>query len=264
MNSEYASRYDSCSHQNIIGYSPLAYFVVGLMEVGFSVFLALTITNRSIRSICSTSHVTSYLLPVYLSVVIALIASMWIIGVLTVLGLSAESQYYFVAKWAFIRALSESLSIFLMHPGIGIRSARRSLSIGFAWTGLSVGLILIVLLCFGFGAMVISSCVLLLQLLIFYLVILIVPQNHLHRRPALNWYAGLSLGALTFQLASLLAYVASSAQRHQAHGSATMACVVEIGFEIIDFLQICFILLAFALDSRFWQGEQSLQHEQQG
>lgn len=239
--------YESCSHEIVVGNVPLSYFVVGLVEVIFCLALLASVSNRLLCRLWQPWAVlVSYMLPIYISSVVFLILAMLFVGVMSLFGALTDNRYFAMAKWFVIRSLSESLSVFLLHPGIGVASARRSLLMGTLWTAATFAVIVLLYLTLGFKLLIVGACVALLLLIVLYFTVLLAPSKLLPRRPALNSFALLTACSLAFQLLCLLVYAGSQ--------SSAAACTVEISLETMEFLQIVFILLAFALDSRFWQG----------
>lgn len=240
-----------CTQEQFLGYAPASYFVMGLIEVAMSVFIALIFFKRSCFPSLSRSKVVTYVLPVYISVVIPLNVICFLIGVQSALGVYTTSKILLTIKWTIIRWLTESLSIFLMHPGIGVYSARNSVFRGMLWSFSHGFLVLLSFYLGGFNVMLKIIILILIELLICYLALALIPLTRLHRRPALIRYAACSAFIIVYQFLVVVTYIIS--QRNE-----DAACVVEMSFSICEFMQICVILMAFVEDSQFWQGQSSL------
>jgi hypothetical protein len=143
------------------------------------------------------------------------------------------------------------MSLFLLHAGIGLKTVRRSIVVGVSWAFLHTLIIVLVFELSGFDHMVIAAVCILIELAVFYLLMVAIPWKYLHRRPAMYGYAFLNLLLVLYQLASLLAYIADN-------GSDNTSCATTICFSLSEFLQISIILFAFGEDSRFWQGNELL------
>lgn len=191
----------------------------------------------------------TYVLPVYLTVVIPLLILCFLIGIHCILGVFTTSKDILIVKWTILRWLTEGLSIFLLHPGIGVLSFRRSAAISFLWSLANGAAMVGALYIGGFKTMLYTSVVILVELIAYYLLMIGLPVKVLHRRPAMRRYSILNALILLYQLSVVLSYVGTD-----ANSSSLTACVVEVSFSITEFLQICAIMYAFCLDSQFWQG----------
>jgi hypothetical protein len=240
--------YETCEDEQSVGGVPLTYFVVGLIEILCSLFFIITIINRAVCRMWKPAAISmfSYMLPIYMGAVVGLVALLLITGLLSITGVFSNNQYYFMSKVFILRAISESLSVFLLQPGIGAVSARRSVAIGLTWTLISVSFVLLLYVTSGFRFLLIGSSIVLMQLLIFYILIFVLPLQLLPRRPALRWFSFLSILVLTAQLLCLLSYIGIKSQH--------AACAVELSFALGELAQVVHLVAAFALDSRFWQG----------
>lgn len=238
-----------CTNEALIGYAPISYFSIGLIEVLFSALVGVIVFNRNCFPSLSQSNVVTYVLPVYLSVVIPLLVICFLIGIQCLFGVYTSSKDILAIKWTILRFLSESLTIFLTHSGIGIISSRTSVFRGFAWSLFHSACVFTALYAGGFHAMLYTVIVILVELVFVYGFLAFSPIKFYHRRPALYRFASISLLILVYQLAIVIAYLSS------ANSYENMACAVELSFSITEFILICAIFVGFCEDSMFWQGK---------
>lgn len=236
-----------CTQEVYLGYAPASYFVIGVFEVLFSTFVAIIMFKRSYFPSLSRSQYVSYILPIYVSTVVPLLFVCFLIGVHSIVGIYVTNTYLLIAKWYVLRFLSESLSIFFMHVGIGLGSALNSLRWGLLWTSLNVLIEVVVFAVFGLDGLLISSLVIILELLFTYCSFLLIPLEKLHRRPALYRYSIANIVLLVYQGAAVIGYMSST-------DNSAASCSIEMNFSICEFLQVLAILYAFYRDSKFWQG----------
>lgn len=241
------SKESECSQEIEIGYAPLSYFIVGIIEVLFSAFLAIVLFKRNYFPTLSRSEYFSYILPIYVSLVVPLLGLCFVIGVHAIIGIFVTNKFLLVLKWFVLRACCESLSLFFMNVGIGFSSARISVLRGMMWAGINCLAVIVAFIALGFDAMIIATLVVVGELIVFYSSLLVIPLEMLHRRPALYKYATLNLCLLIYQLGAVIAYLTLP-------DTVTDACSVEMNYSISEFLQVVTILYAFFEDSKFWQG----------
>lgn len=238
---------DACKTNSNIGYSPPSFFIIGIIEVIFSCCITIIMFKRNCLPSLKYTKFVTYFLPFYLFIVVPLILFCFIIGINSIIGIALTDIYFVMIKWYLLRAFTESMSIFLLHPGIGFKSVRKSILYGNLWTFLHLSAILIAYQLDGLDSLLIVAMVILVELSFFYAGMFLIPLQYLHRRPAIYGYAALNLLIVLYQLGSVIAYAADN-------GSDNTNCAVTICFSFSEFLQIFIILYAFGEDSRFWQG----------
>lgn len=236
-----------CTQEVYLGYAPASYFVIGVVEVLFSSFLAIVMFKRSFFPSLSRSQYVSYILPIYVSTVVPLLVVCFLIGIHSVIGIYVTNTYLLIAKWFVLRFISESLSIFFMHVGIGLGSALNSLRWGFLWASFNAMVEVIIFSVFGLDGLLISSLLVLCGLFTAYCSFLFIPLERLHRRPALYRYSIANIFLLLYQIVAVVAYMSST-------DNSAASCSIEMNFSICEFLQVCAVLYAFYRDSKFWQG----------
>ena len=236
-----------CTQELYLGYAPASYFVIGVIEVLFSSFLSVIMFKRSYFPSLSRSRYVSYILPIYVSTVVPLLVVCFLIGVHSIVGIYVTNTYLLITKWFVLRFISESLSIFFMHVGIGLGSALNSLRWGFLWAFCNAMLEVIIYSVFGLDGLLISTLVILCELLIAYSFFLLIPLERLHRRPALHRYSIVNVVVLLYQIAAVVGYMSST-------DNSAASCSIEMNFSVSEFLQVCAVLYAFYRDSKFWQG----------
>ncbi|KAJ1425040.1 hypothetical protein B484DRAFT_398080, partial [Ochromonadaceae sp. CCMP2298] len=242
----HADSHTQCTDELFVGYAPLAYFILGVMEIFCSTFVGCVILKNNFQPNNSTSTI-NFLLPVYLGVVLFLVGLGLLMGVDRVVGIYPTNLWLSLFRWWVIRGCTEGLSIFFQRPGIGFQSVRFSIFTGFLWSALSVGLLGLTLAVFGFAPFVILAAVVASLLLLYYLVMWRAPSSRLHRRPAGAAMARLNATILLAQVGAIVGYVGSE-------GRTNASCAVELMFSLAEFAQLCVMLYAFLLDSMFWQG----------
>jgi hypothetical protein len=238
---------DACRTHSEIGYSTPSFFVIGILEVVFSICMTILMFKKNCLPSLSSSQFFTYFLPFYLFIVIPLICFCFLIGIDSIVGITPTNNYIFFVKWFILRSFTEGMSIFLLHAGIGFKSVRRSIVLGVSWAFLHTLVIVLVFELSGFDHMVIAALCILAELAIFYLSAVIIPWRVLHRRPAMYGFSLLNLLLVLYQIACLIAYISDN-------GSDNTSCATIICFSLSEFLQISIILYAFGEDSRFWQG----------
>ncbi len=238
---------DACNTNSNIGYSPPSFFIIGIIEVVFSCCMTVVMFKRNCVPSISNAKFVTYFLPFYLFIVIPLTLFCFIIGINSIIGIALTDIYFVMTKWYLLRSFTESLSIFLLHPGIGFKSVRKSILYGNLWTFLHLSIVLLTYQFGGLDTMLIVVTIILAELSFFYAGMLMIPLQYLHRRPAIYGYAALNLLIVLYQLGSVIAFIADN-------GSDNTNCAVTICFSFSEFLQIFIILYAFGEDSRFWQG----------
>ncbi len=162
-------------------------------------------------------------------------------------GIYLTNTYLLIAKWFALRFVADSLSLFFMHVGIGLASALNSLRWGLVWSFLNSLVEIIVYAIFGLDGLLVGTLVILSELLVVYILLLIIPLETLHRRPALYRYSIANIMLLLYQIAAVIGYMASP-------DNSAASCSIEMNFSICEFLQVFAVLYAFYRDSKFWQG----------
>ena len=234
-----------CSGMGTIGNAPVPYFVcgviaiLGLVQLGSTLYKSDNTVMRGLKSI-------DLILPVYVIPVWYVLTIGIIVGVSNIIGLLTTEVYTSIIKWGLYRFVAEGLAVFLMHNGIGERALRNAVLAGAAWGIISSGAILYMQDMWGYSAYSVQAVIGLSITLAFYLVLWILPQRYLHRRPAMVNYAFwnvliLSLFIVVFSLLGYLQYSIAS-------------CSVEIILSICWMLQPFIIVFAMRQDSLFWQG----------
>lgn len=236
-----------CTDEIHIGYSPITYFVVGVAELVWCLSLAVILFQRNYFPSISRSSYVSYILPIYLSFVTPLLFTCFVIGAHSVVGLFVTNIYLLIGKWFVLRCISESICAFLMHVGIGFRSAFDSLYYGVAWSFFNAGVVAIAYTVWDVDGLVVASVVLLSALLVFYLSMLCIPIERLHRRPALYPFAVVNCFILVCQLGSVLSFMLGPDDNANN-------CSIESSFSVCEFLLTMNVFHAFYRDSLFWQG----------
>jgi hypothetical protein len=236
-----------CTEEVYVGYAPLSYFIIGSVEVVFSGLLTIVLFKRKYFPSLSRSSYVSYILPLYVSLVVPLLLTCFLVGLHSILGVYLTNIYLLIFKWFLLRSVSESLSLFFLHAGIGVHSAIQSLSRGFLWTAMHAAAEAAVYAIFGLDGVLFVSIAILIELLLFYGAMMVIPMEKLPRRPALQRYALLCILLLLYQLAA----VSSFAFGPQG---ADASCLIENNFLVCEFLQVLALLYAFYTDSKFWQG----------
>lgn len=242
-------RSKSCYDELFIGHSPLGMFTLGAFQIVFNlVIAALAFHHNVLTSAVSKQNYLSYVLPVYLSAVLLVILIGLFVGIDNVIGLYEQKYIASVLKWFILRSLSEGLSIFLCHSGIGIKSFRNSVIGGLVWSSCNSIVLGVSYYCVAnrsiFDAMVLFVVS---SLIAYYALMWLLPLHWLHRRPALYSYAIGSMLVLIAQLVVSTAYFSNKSDED-------VSCSVDLIFSVGVFFQLILILRAFYQDSMFWQG----------
>jgi hypothetical protein len=238
---------DACKSHTSIGYSTPSFFAIGVVEVFFSTCMTIIMFKRNCFPSISSANFVNYFLPIYLSIVVPLVIFCFLIGADSIIGITPTSDFVLLTKWFILRFFAESLSLFFLHPGIGLGSVRRSLFFGALWSLFHLLLVYLVHELAGYKALLLCAAMLTTELFLYYLALLTLPAQLLPRRPAIKSYAVGNLALLIYQLACILAYLLSDE-------STGADCAALICYSLSEFLQICCILYAFGQDSKFWQG----------
>ena len=230
-----------------MGYSPLCFFLLGIFEVLLCVGILFALFDRNfIPEKYMEFMMISFLLPIYRSITIVIVIWGLFIGFDGIIGIFPAGVELYVAKWFLLRAVTESLSIFFLNVGVGVKSIRSSLLLGFLWTS---GNFLIIIFSFilndiAFG---ISAEIILCSLIMYYLFMWLLPPRFLHRRPAYLTFSCLNCFLLCSEMIGVATYVSNK-------NSASIQCSTELIFSVDEFIQLIVILKAFCDDSLFWQG----------
>lgn len=240
-------KHQECSEEEYLGFAPASYFIIGIIEITFSILLTSLIFKRNCIPKFNHQTVFTYILPIYLSIVISLMFITFLMGVDSILGFLITSKYLLIGKWFILRGLSESLSIFFMHPGIGIYSARRSLLAGFLWSFIHSVIGVLFYIFGGLNHLVLVAICALVELFVFYLTVFFSPIRWLSRRPAIYSFSIFNLLIITYQLISASVYITGE-------DSSLNSCSIEICFTLTEFFIIINLINAFIQDSKFWQG----------
>jgi hypothetical protein len=236
-----------CDGEFFIGYSPFSYFMIGILEILTSCLIFIVLFHRKLLPAISNLTFITYVLPVYTSVVTPLLVVCFAIGVNSIIGIFTTDTGWLIIKWAILRFLCESLGIFLMHPGIGQQSSKRSVSRGLVWTALHCIAVSLALNFGSFRIMLLTVIGIMIELSFYYAILAFVPMKYLPRRPASFRYALCNLLLLLFQIFILLTFL-------KAPNRNLFSCLTELSFSISEYLCFCVILYAFCEDSLFWQG----------
>lgn len=237
-----------CAGEVMVGYSPLSYFILGCIEIAVCSFLAIVIIKRNFIPSVNQATRINFLLPVYLTVVIFLVALGILMGADRVIGLYPTNLYVTICRWFVLRACTEGLSIFFRQAGIGLGSVKQSILFGALWSLINTLILLACLLLFGFQVFTIMCILVAASLVAYYGVMWLAPYKTVHRRPAAASFACLNVLILLAQIGTIMSYMGGD-QRTNSN------CAVELMFSIVEFIQLGIMLYAFLLDSMFWQGK---------
>lgn len=239
------SRSTHCFDDYRIGLSPVVTFLFGLIELLSMVVLILVAKMRCCIVNKQKGGVTA-VLPIYYFAMFYTIALGIILGVSSLIGINPLFIFAQNIFWILSRSCSEGLSVFLLHNGIGYKAMRTSILLGVSW-GIFSGItpMIVFLLSSNRRYFVLTILFLLFLLFIFYLSTLVLPQEVLHRRPALRRFAIQSLFVLSLMILANGLYL---------RNFSSSSCSVEILYELCNFLQLLIILMALRQDSLFWQG----------
>jgi hypothetical protein len=240
-----------CAGEVMIGYSPIAYFILGCLEVLLCSFVATIIVKRNFLPTVNQATRVNFLLPVYLTIVIFLVTLGILMGIDRIIGIYPTSVFTTIVRWFILRSCTEGLSIFFRHAGIGFSSVNQSILLGAIWSLINSFILLAALLIFGFDVFTYLCIVIAVLLMSYYAVMWLAPYEVVHRRPAGSTFALLNLLILLAQVAAIVGYLAGD---QQTNGN----CAVELMFSITEFVQLAIMLYAFLLDSMFWQGTVAL------
>lgn len=230
-----------------VGYTPLCYLVLGALEILFCVCIAFAIYDRNFSTQPLFSNYSAYILPLYTSVMVFVTIIGTCIGLDEIVGVFPSSVQLYLAKWFMLRFVTESLSIFLIHVGIGVNAIRISALIGFFWTSANFLIVYISFLVFDIAIFTYTVEFVLALLIIYYLIIWVAPLKVISRRPAAIKYSLLNTFLLISEMVAVSIYLWDSEDE-------SIQCATELVFSVDEFLQLLVILIAFVDDSFFWQG----------
>ena len=236
----------TCADNVTVGSTSIVYFISGLLVIFIQLFIILMLKRGRYLASQGDTVASSYLvLPIYYVIVRYLVA----IGIITAaLDMSSVSEGAFSIslKWGLYRMCSESVSIFLMHNGVGVPALMRAMSIGVTWGLLSTVIPFVIFTIYGWRSFLAISTGFNVILLIFYLTLWLAPRDLIHRRPALIVFAQYySLGLILFLL--MHAFLLIDAEK--------FPCLTESITLFADIFQPLVIYYALLQDSRFWQGK---------
>lgn len=234
-----------CGGTNI-GKSPLLFFISGILLILVQLLLLATLKgSRYLASRGDRRASSALVLPIYYLTVLYMVGFGILVGILHIVGELSDSVQAITLKWFIYRVCAESLSIFLMHSGVGYYPLMRSLAIGSSWAFISSFVPFVVFTIFGLQAYLITSITLLVILFCFYFTIAFAPAKYINRRPAIFPYAYfyccgimLLLGAHIFIL-----------EDYEHSG-----CIVQAIEAFGDLIQPLVMYKAMYDDSLFWQG----------
>ena len=239
--------YEKCSGIESIGEVSLASFMLGLVEALIYSALLIIIIKRNFFGYLWKSSSINFILPIYLYVLTACV----------VLGLTNAvddmSQFYMssvvvsVFKWLIVRSITEGLSIFFLHTGIGVRAMRNAMIGGVLWGVVDSAISILVYKTLGFHAFLVCVLIILALLFLYYIILATIPYKFLNRRPATTSFALLTAFVLLCQISAIALKLGSSAKDG-------FECTVELTFSIARFVQVLIVIRGFIQDSFFWQG----------
>lgn len=231
-----------------IGYTPLCYFLLGIFEVVLCFGTLATIFDRNCLGARHTQFINiNFLLPIYRTVTLIITICGLFMGIDGIIGIFPVGVRLYLVKWFLLRTVNESLSAFFLNVGVGYRTIRNSVFIGFIWTTFNF---LIVVIPFSLNndlAFGISVTIVLVSLILYYSIMALLPSKLLHRRPASFVFSLMNSFLLCSELVGVIVYISNI-------NDQSKQCAVELIFSVDEFLQLVIILKAFCDDSLFWQG----------
>jgi hypothetical protein len=237
-----------CSNEHHIGYSPISYFTIGILEISFNLLVVIVIFRKQWLSWFSQTAYVSFILPIYLTAVVVVLLFGFLIGIDGVIGIYPSSFIFYVVKWFVLRAITDSLTVFFAHPGIGLLSLRRSLMFGCGASAVCAIIILFSFYAIPFKDFIIVPIIILALFVAFHAAMVLLPSKYMHRRPAVKTFSFLNALLLSAQISVVILLEFFGKRNVDAE------CAVEMVFAISEFLQLIVIINAFADDSMFWQG----------
>jgi len=244
---QYSENSDSCANGVSILSTPIIYFISGFLVFMVQIFLiSMLKRSRYLASRGDRKASNILVIPIYYIAVVYLVAIGVLVGIDDMLGYYDAKVFMMCIKWGLYRLCSETLAVFLMHNGVGVKVFHRSLFFGSLWATFSTIVPLVLFATLGWGRYLIGSTVLVLILDCFYFVMWLAPAEYVHRRPALVVLSRFfAIGLLLFAAAHIILYYRSDLRA---------SCMVEVIIVFADLLQPLVIFYTMQQDSQFWQG----------
>jgi hypothetical protein len=237
----------NCVNTHTVGETPLAYFVVGIIELFFLILLyAIIKRSRHLASKGVRLAANLLVIPVYQSVLEYILFVGALVCVINIFNIHPTNVYIVCVKWFLYRTVAEGLAVNLMHNGVGSRALWNSLLAGVSWGVVSSVLPTLVFVWAGFQSYAILVLILSVLLLVFYLVNWLCPRRYLHRRPAMLAYSRFYTVTVTCLIAVMLMLV------YDEDGSGS--CFAETALLVLDLVQPFIMFYALQDDSLYWQG----------
>jgi hypothetical protein len=190
------------------------------------------------------------ILPIYYPVCFYAIAIGIFTGTVCIFSVSPfRSPPITCVKWVIVRFCCEGLSIFLLHNGIGHKALRNAIVGGATWAVISgmtpLFLYYLTPSSVNFYLYIGSIAIYLGILMVFYLVYWLLPNNILHRRPALISFSSSNAVITALFFVDIILVL---------NQFSTESCLVVFFTDLTYFLQPFIILYALRQDTLFWQG----------
>lgn len=244
---QFSENTNECAENITIGRAPLIYFVSGFLIICIQVFLlAMLKRSRHLASKGDRNASFVLVLPIYYLTVLYTIIVGIFVGIDDMMGFSIHNLYAFTIKWGLYRVVSEGLAAFLMHNGVGMRSVKNALVAGVTWSLVSTLTPLVFHAVYGWDAYFLCVLIFASCLLVFYSLLWLLPEDVIHRRPAMRSYARFfSISIIFLVLGLILLYY-----QHKAG----VACIAESIFAMWDLFIPLIVFRTLVQDSQFWQG----------
>lgn len=225
--------------------SMVTLFFCCLQIIAVSLIYCYMTNNRYFLHSLFRGHGEVIVLPVYNNALVCTTFFSLGISIARLINYPDNSVLFYSIKWFVNRFLTDGLSIFLMHNGVGKRAVQFSVIIAAVWASVSAAVSYIIYLQYGLTTYFGVQMCLVSIMGLFYVVNWLAPNEKLHRRPALillsRYYSFVFL--LMFSSTFILLFERD-----------TSGCAVNIFLSVGELLMPILIFRAIYQDSLFWQG----------
>jgi hypothetical protein len=202
-------------------------------------------SNWKIFSMFLGPHPEIIVLPVYNNLLFLTTVVAIAISAFRLSSFPKDDEMFYMIKWFANRFLTEGLSIFLMHNGVGKHAVTFSITVAALWSSVSAVVPYYIYIEYGVSSFYVTQMVILSIMGVFYFANWLAPAEKLHRRPALislaRFYAIVYLLMLT---ATLILYF----------NSETSGCAVNGLLSLGEIMIPLLVYRTIYHDSLFWQG----------